>query len=324
MDDNALKTLLLSFVTAINLASANYVTNESIETVRKLLNYFVEQFQAIFGLRHMSSNIHSLLHIHGSLKLIGPLWFYSTFSFEGNNIINLFLNVFQSFVIGIDKDLISTVHGTTEFAKQLIRQHILYRDAIIQQKHEHYPMILFTFNEELLNRKQSKIHYTNFVDSCYLPNQVPKELYDTSENGIATCVRSLFTKDLNFYHSVITAGVLLKTIVLMHGKLVADSCISFYFADNQIKYGLIRAIVKSKQDTVRLFIEELIEKKSETSQFKFKINDEQYQLPNIFRLKRSNIFHLKHPRCIIKKNAVICEPNNCVTVLEYPNLKDSS
>ncbi|CAF1127023.1 unnamed protein product [Rotaria sordida] len=104
MNDNELKTLLLSFVTAINLASANYVTDERIEAVKKLLNYFVQHFQNIFGLRHMSSNIHSLLHIHECLKFIGPLWFYSTFAFEG-----------------IDKDLISTVHGTTEFAKQLIR-----------------------------------------------------------------------------------------------------------------------------------------------------------------------------------------------------------
>ena len=83
MNDNSHKTLLLSFVTAINLASANFITDESIEVVQQLLHYFVEQFQLIFGMRHMSSNIHSLLHVHESLKCMGPLWFYSTFSFEG-------------------------------------------------------------------------------------------------------------------------------------------------------------------------------------------------------------------------------------------------
>ncbi|CAF4399153.1 unnamed protein product [Rotaria sp. Silwood2] len=275
----------------INLASANYVTDESIEAVKKILNYFVQHFQNIFGLRHMSSNIHSLLHIHECLKFIDPLWFYSTFAFEG-----------------IDKDLISTVHGTTEFTKQLIRQNILYRDAIIQHNNERYPMILFTFNEDLLNRKQSKIHYKNFVDLCYLPNSVSKELYDTSENGIATHVQSFFNDDLTFYHSSIISSVLLKTTVVKHGKLVADSCISFHFAEDQTRYGLIRAIVKSKQNSVRLFIEELIEKKPESSKFKFKINDEQYQIPNILRLKRSNIFHLKHPKYFLKKNAIVCEP----------------
>ena len=85
MKENDSKNLLLSFITAINLASADYVTNETIEIVEKLLHYFVRRFQEIFGIRHMSSNIHSLLHVHESLKFVGPLWFYSTFSFEGKN-----------------------------------------------------------------------------------------------------------------------------------------------------------------------------------------------------------------------------------------------
>lgn len=220
--------------------------------------------------------------------------------------------------------MISTVHGTTEFAKQLIRQHILYRDAIILHNNEHYPMVLFTFNEEVLNRKQSKIHYKDFVDGCYLPNPVSTELYDTTETGIATRVKSYFKDDLTFYHSLITSGVLVKTTFMTHGKLVGDSCISFHFDNDQIRYGLIRAIIKTKQDTVRLFIEELIEKKPGSSKFKFKINIEQYELPNILLFKRSNTFYIKHPKWFLKKHALICEPGNCVTVLEYPNLKDSS
>ncbi|CAF1344306.1 unnamed protein product [Rotaria sordida] len=307
INDNGLKNLLFSFVSAINLASSNYVTDETIEIVEKLLHYFVQRFEEIFGIRHMSSNIHSLLHVHQGLSVMGPLWFYSTFSFEG-----------------IDKDLVSTVHGTTEFAKQLIRQHILYRDSLVLHKHESYPLILFTFNEELLDRKQSNIHYKNFVDSCFLSNPVSKDLYDTSENGIATRVQSLFNDDLIFYHILIISGVLIKTTVTAYGKLVADSCISFSFADDQVKYGLIRAIVQSKKNTVRLFIEELVEIKPGASKIKFNISNNQYQVPNILRLRPSTIFHLKHPKFILKKNACICEPGNRVTVLEYPNLKDNS
>jgi len=184
--------------------------------------------------------------------------------------------------------------------------------------------MLFKFTEELLNRKQSQIRYKDFIDLCYLPKPVSKELYDTSENGIATRVQSFFNNELTFYNSLIISGVLVKTIIMTHGKLVGDCCISFYFDNDNIKYGLIRAIVKSSQNVVRLFIEELIEKKPQTPRFYFKINDEQYQVPNIFRLKRSNLFHLKHPKWILKKNAIICEPGVCATVLEYPNLKDSS
>ena len=141
INDNALKNLLFSFVSAINHASSNYVANETIGIVEKLLYYFVRRFQEIFGIRHMSSNIHSLLHVHQGLSVMGPLWFYSTFSFEGNHLsFNSFVLDFLAIFLGIDKDLVSTVHGTTEFAKQLIRQHMLYRDALVLHKHGAYPL----------------------------------------------------------------------------------------------------------------------------------------------------------------------------------------
>ena len=92
----------------------------------------------------------------------------------------------------------------------------------------------------------------------------------------------------------------------------------------KFKYGLVRAIVRSKENAVRVFIEELIEKKPGTSKLKFKILDEQYQVPNVLFLKCSSIFYLKHPKFILKKHAIVCKPGNCVIVLEYPNLKDSS
>jgi len=233
-------------------------------------------------------------------------------------------NSIQFFSLGIDKDLISTVHGTTNFALQLIRQHVLYRDAIAHYKKDYYPLNLFEFNEELLNRKQSINRYKNFIDSCNLPQAVSKDFYDTTENRTATRVQRYFKDPLLFYNSLIIGGIFVKTVAVTYGKLVGDCCISFYFDDSTVKYGLILAIVKSSQNTVRLFIEELVEKTNEKSKFHFKLNDQQYQLPNVYRLVRSNVFHLKHPQCLLKKNAVICQPGGFVTVLEYPNLKDSS
>ena len=144
----------------------------------------------------------------------------------------------------------------------------------------------------------------NFVDSCFLSNLVSKNLYDTSENGIATRVQSLYNDDLIFYHSLIVFGVLIRTTTATCGKIVVDSCVSFYFVDDQIKFGLIRAIVQSKKNTVRLFIEEFVEIKPGASTINFNINNDQYQVPNILRLTPSKIFHLKHPKFIIKKKCL--------------------
>ena len=323
MTSSGQRILLLSLVAAINLASADFVTEETIELVDQLLNYFVEQFQDVFGLRHMSSNIHSLLHVSDSLKQIGPLWMCSTFTFEGD-LKSFTISFAISLFLGIGKDLVTTVHGTTDFAKQLIRQHVLFRDAIIRNNDPMYPLALSTFNEHLLNRKQSKPKYKNIHDGCGLPSSVSAALYDTSENGIASRVQTYFRGHITFYHSVLISNIVLKTTAVTYGRLVADNCISFHFSDQQQRYGLINAIIKSEQDTVRLFIEELIEKKTGSSKIKFKADDEQYSLPNVLLLQRSNIYHVKHPICFIRKHGLILKPGNLVTVLEYPNLKDNS
>ncbi|CAF3394937.1 unnamed protein product [Rotaria socialis] len=307
MGKKAHKVLLLSFLTAINLASSECITVETINLVKELLHYFVEQYQNVFGLRHMTSNIHSLLHVNESLKYIGPLWMYSTFNYEG-----------------IDKDLISTVHGTIQFAKQLIRQHVLFRDAIIAHRNFSYPLSLFTFNEQLLNRKASLFNYRNIADGCRMPKPVSSKLYDESENGIATIVQSYFNDPVIFFHSVKIGNLLLKTTTISYGKLFADNCVSFYFSGKQQKMGLIQAIVKSNDDNVRVLIEELIEKPTNSSKLKIKLNNKCIEIPNTFILYRSHIYHLKHPKWVIKKHGMIFRPGNCVVVLEYPNLKDNS
>ena len=226
--------------------------------------------------------------------------------------------------LDIDKDLISTVHGTVQFAKQLIRQHILARDAIIIHRRFSYPSSLFKFNEQLLNRKQLLIYGQNIVDECCLSRSISSDLYDCSENGIATVVQSYFEDPITFFHSIKISNVLLKTTTISDGKLFVDSCVSFYFCGTQQRIGLVRAIVKSKQNNVRLLLEELVEKRTGPSKMKLKMIDKRIDIPNIFILNRSNTYHLKHPKWIIKKHAFILRPGNCVIVLEYPNLKDNS
>ncbi|CAF4917535.1 unnamed protein product, partial [Rotaria socialis] len=73
--------------------------------------------------------------------------------------------------------------------------------------------------------------------------------------------------------------------------------------------GLIQAIVKSNDDNVRILIEELIEKRTNSSKLKIKLNSKCIEIPNTFNLYRSNIYHLKHPKWAIKKHAMIFRPD---------------
>lgn len=68
---------------AINIASKDKITPDDFVYIRETLKKFVQDWQSIFGLRHMTSNVHSLLHLHESVVYMGPLYMYSTFSFEG-------------------------------------------------------------------------------------------------------------------------------------------------------------------------------------------------------------------------------------------------
>lgn len=68
---------------AINTASKDVIHHCDVLLIESSLKKFVEGWQHIFGLRQMSSNIHSLLHVHQSVRFMGPLYMYSTFNFEG-------------------------------------------------------------------------------------------------------------------------------------------------------------------------------------------------------------------------------------------------
>ena len=58
---------------AVNTASKDVIQHCDILFIENLLKKFVQEWQQIFGLRHMSSNIHSLVHLHQSVKFMGPL-----------------------------------------------------------------------------------------------------------------------------------------------------------------------------------------------------------------------------------------------------------
>ncbi|CAF0880822.1 unnamed protein product [Rotaria sordida] len=121
---------------AVNVTSKDIIDNCDIILVKELLHQYVKDWQNIFGLRHMSSNIHSLLHIHKSIQYLDPLYMYSTFNFEG-----------------IGHDLVCMIHGMTHYGPQLISNLQYYRQAIIDAFKRNYPGKLFYFNESILSRK---------------------------------------------------------------------------------------------------------------------------------------------------------------------------
>lgn len=71
-------------VGAIYLLCQQSISRQNIQHAKRMINEFVSTFQVLHGLRHMSCNVHSLLHLP-EIEKLGPLWQYSCLTFESIN-----------------------------------------------------------------------------------------------------------------------------------------------------------------------------------------------------------------------------------------------
>lgn len=71
------------------------IPNGMIEKASLVLHEYVSQFSDLYEERHMSCNVHLLLHLPHIVKRFGPLWVTSCFPFENMN------NILKSLVHGI-------------------------------------------------------------------------------------------------------------------------------------------------------------------------------------------------------------------------------
>jgi hypothetical protein len=75
----------LLLVEAIYILNQRTISSaEILHCERVLINYY-SRFQGMYGKRHMTMNVHQLLHLTDVVKRLGPFWVYSCFSFEGMN-----------------------------------------------------------------------------------------------------------------------------------------------------------------------------------------------------------------------------------------------
>ncbi|KAJ1528946.1 hypothetical protein ONE63_007314 [Megalurothrips usitatus] len=74
----------VSFVKAISILNSSSVSPGDIEISSSLLTQFV-RFQILYGKRHMTHNIHMLLHVSANVDYLAPLWVTNCFKFEVMN-----------------------------------------------------------------------------------------------------------------------------------------------------------------------------------------------------------------------------------------------
>ncbi len=72
-------------VAAIHALLKDEVKTTSVDIAERQLSEFVEQMEDLYGVQHLSFNIHQLMHLSQSVRNWGPLWAISGFTFEDQN-----------------------------------------------------------------------------------------------------------------------------------------------------------------------------------------------------------------------------------------------
>lgn len=72
-------------VQAIYNLSQESITPQEMDQSEALLTKFVHRFEELFGISHMTFNLHLLTHLIETVRNWGPLWVHTTFAFESWN-----------------------------------------------------------------------------------------------------------------------------------------------------------------------------------------------------------------------------------------------
>lgn len=93
-------------VTAVFLLLQGEMSSTDLNKAQSLLASFVAGTARIYGVKHMSFNVHSLMHLGSTARRFGPLWNCSAFPYEG------YMMRLSSFI-----------HGTTNVVSQTARNY---------------------------------------------------------------------------------------------------------------------------------------------------------------------------------------------------------
>lgn len=89
------------------ILSFNEITIDLIAAAEEFLNKFTKDFEALYGLRHCSINIHQVRHLPDCVRRLGPSW--SNTCYEQENLNGL---------------LLKAIHGTNHIDSQVAKSHI--------------------------------------------------------------------------------------------------------------------------------------------------------------------------------------------------------
>ena len=97
-------------VISLHLLCQDVVSPENMSTAEVSLHKFVILVENLYGIEHVSYNVHQMIHLANAVKQWGPLWSSSAFLFENNN-----------------GNLLKLFHGTKHVSQQVCKSYLLQK-----------------------------------------------------------------------------------------------------------------------------------------------------------------------------------------------------
>lgn len=218
----------MALVESLSILCSNSINACDLERSERCLKYFVFMFKDLYGEKFLTLNIHLLLHLTMSVKILGPLWAFSCFPFENAN-----------------GEILKLFHGTQFIDVQIVNAVNIIKtlpavlDSVQDKK------TVYDFSQKMLKKRGknigTKIDYKIIGAKCKV-NLCVKD----KEKLILLCNEAL--NDVHFYSRACIRGVVYHS--RLYSRVIVRNSFTVKFFDDSGKlcFGFIEWFAEVQQN----------------------------------------------------------------------------
>lgn len=215
-------------VGAIYLLSQKSISKEMVNDADRALKEYVSRFQVLYGLDHMTSNVHSLRHLAAGVLDFGPLWVTSCFAFENMN--------------GILKNM---VHGTKYAELQICSAaNMLMSHAELKSKFLPIDSLAYQFCKKIEKSGTHRLKAKFVLEKIAIIGKCNKftESFETFRNCITSFGLNIDSK-LSVFYKLLNNEIIYSS-ELYDEKYSTTSCCVKYQYNGIMNIGIIKCFLR--------------------------------------------------------------------------------
>ncbi|XP_042144330.1 uncharacterized protein LOC120848781 [Ixodes scapularis] len=265
---------------------------------RALLSKFVLQMERLYGIQHMSYNVHQLLHLSDAVIAWGPLWATSCFPFEGRNAV-----------------LLSYFAGTQCVGQQIARTFIRWQELAPWVSSMNLPQAA-EFFEEMMGRKTIGRTGTQIPGDVVVYTRQSSGAQDIRFEVALERALNALPLSIVYYHRFQCNGILWHSETYPMPKRA--NCVA-QLSDGS--FGIVQALAVFKPSSTRSHVEHLVlmEKMKLTPVVGFKDGQLGVQFLSVREGMRSGALIACSSKQLAAKCVITERTENTFLVIPLPN-----